>query len=276
MVNPFHLLPYAFSCRDAALTVRISSTPGREQAAELPEVLERPGQVGQDRPEGDHVEAALGDLRDLVGNAEVGLTPGEPPVGLGHRVRRQVDAERVEPALLGQLQEEPGPAPEVQQPPPPLPVVAVVEHGAEGVHGQPVAALAAGGVVPGEEAAVVVGVEVAQTLGPDVGVAVEEAARRAAHHPVAPLPLAVGGREERLLARVTAHMAGDELLDLPEIRLFPVIVQCDHRSAAEPHLPLDFPGQPLARADVDPLSPGDLVVAGAVHDARDHLFRGDH
>ena len=97
----------------------MSRTPsGGEQPAEHAQVLDRLGEVGQDRPHRDDVKPAGGDLGDLVGCAVVGVPAARLPSRGLDRVGRQVDAVALEATLVGDVEEQAVAAPEVQQPPP--------------------------------------------------------------------------------------------------------------------------------------------------------------
>ena len=206
---------------------------GREQAAQHPQVVERHRQVGHHRPERHDVEAARGDLGHVGGRAEVRARAAGPLVGPLDRALRQVDAPGLEAALVGELHEQPRPAAEVEQPP----AASVGEQIAEGVHGDGVALLARAGVAAGEETVVATLVQLAQPLRPDARMPVQEAARRAAHHVVAPAPVPPFGRQQRLHLLLAAQRAADHLLDVAQADPLRVLGAGQHRGARDPQPP---------------------------------------
>src|SRR3954451_7516168 len=121
------------------------------------------------------------------------------------RILGEVDAVAVEPALVCDLEEEAVAAAEVQQPPP----VAGPEQPAKRRHRHLVAADAVVRVLPGQELRVAPGrIEVAKSLGPDPGMAEQEAAVGAADDVVVPtrrVVLLVDGMQKLLQPPATAQ-----------------------------------------------------------------------
>jgi hypothetical protein len=206
---------------------------GREQAAQHPQVVDRARQMRHHGPERDDVEAASGDLRHVARSAEVRVLAARSRARVLDRLRREVDPVAVEAALVGQLEEEARAAAEVEQPA----SRAVGEQLAERVHHHPVAALALAPVPAGQELVVLAGVQLAEPLRPDPRVAVEEAARGAAHDVVAPPPVLPLGREQRLHGVVAAERAGDHLLDVAHPDALGVLGGGHLRRAEEPPAP---------------------------------------
>ena len=205
----------------------------REQPAQPYDVVGGSRQMREHRPQRDDVEAAGGDLRHVLGRAEMRVAAAGASVRRLDRIRRQVDAVRVEAALVGELEEESGAAAVVEQPP----LAARREQRREAVHDPAVAVLAAARVVTGQEPGVVAAaVEVAEPLGPDARIAVQEAAAGAAHDAVAPASRPAR-REERLQLTPAAEPATEQLLARLDRDGRAVLLDAQRRPAPEPRAP---------------------------------------
>ena len=233
-VNPFQSSPFAFSRREFALTVMIRMTP---PGASRPRSIRRSSSgigrwaiTDQSVTTSKPPAAISGTSR---GRAEVRARAAGPLAGPLDRPLRQVDAPGLEAALVGELHEQPRPAAVVEQPP----AASVGEQIAEGVHGDGVALLARAGVAAGEEAVVATLVQLAQPLRPDARMPVQEAARRAADHVVAPAPVAPLGRQQRLHLLLAAQRAADHLLDVAQPDPLRVLGAGQHRGARDPQPP---------------------------------------
>jgi hypothetical protein len=134
---------------------------------------------------------------------------------------------------VGELEEDAGAAAVVEQPA----AAAIREQRAEAVHDHLVPAPALARVAAGEEAVVATLVELAEPLGPDPRMAVQEPAIRAAHHVVAPAPVAPLRREQRLHPLLPAERAADDLLDVAQADALCVLGAGHRRRAGEPELP---------------------------------------